>query len=253
MKTVFAVLALGIVSSTAYSAGPKFPLDSIEVNHADKASLQRGASTFVNYCMGCHSASYHRYSRMAVDLGLPDDLVKKNLIFTTDENGEQTKVGALMTNNMDSDYAKQVFGTEPPNLALISRSRNANWLYTYMRTFYEQPERSGLGSNNLVFPDVGMPNVLWELQGKREAVFEIVTDENGQDKKQFVELRQVGDGKLTEDEFDALVYDLVNFLDYLGDPIKSERHRIGFWVLLFLGVFTAFAYMLKREYWKDVH
>ncbi len=249
-----AFIALGLYAApfAVQSAGSGFPLDHVTIDHSDKASLQRGAKTFVNYCMGCHSASYHRYSRLATDLGLTDKLVADNLIFTTDAKGEATKVGALMENNMGEDYAKRVFGAPPPNLALISRSRSADWLYTYMRTFYQQPERGGVGVNNLVFPDVAMPHVLWELQGWREAVFKTVT-ESGQEKQQFVEFKQVSEGQLTADEYDSLVRDLVNFLDYLGDPIKSERHRIGAWVLGFLLIFFVFAYFLKREYWKDIH
>lgn len=170
IKITFMALGLCVVSFSVHSAGAKFPLDHVTVDHSDKASLQRGAKTFMNYCMGCHSASYQRYSRLVADLGLTDKLVRDNLIFTTDVKGEPTKIGSLMANNMDKEYAKKVFGTVPPNLALISRSRGANWLYTYMRTFYQQPERGGVGINNLVFPDVAMPDVLWELQGWREAV-----------------------------------------------------------------------------------
>lgn len=253
IKSILVTVALGVAPITVQAAGSGFPLDHVNIDHSDKPSLQRGAKTFINYCMGCHSASYHRYSRMAADLGIPDDLVRKNLIFTSDENGEPTKVGSLMENTMRDDYAKTVFGTVPPNLALISRSRGADWLYTYMRTFYQQPERSGVGVNNLVFPDVGMPHVLWELQGWQEAVFETVTDADGVETQQFIEFKQVTPGKLSPEEYDTLVRDLVNFLDYLGDPIKSERHRIGFWVLLFLGVFWAVAILLKKEYWKDIH
>ena len=252
IRYALAVLSLSLVAPAGFAAGSKFPLDSVDIDHSDKASLQRGAKTFVNYCMGCHSASYHRYSRMAADLGLPDDIVQQNLIFTTDDMGEPTKIGALMDSTMDDDYAKTMFGTVPPNLALISRSRNAEWLYTYMRTFYRDPSRSGVGVNNLVFPDVGMPHVLWELQGWQEPVFETVVVD-GRETQQFVEFELVSEGKLSPEEYDELIRDLVNFLDYLGDPIKSERHRIGFWVMLFLGVFFIFAWLLKREYWRDIH
>eukprot|EP00494_Astrolonche_serrata_P000338 UN00341 len=139
-----------------------------------------------------------------------------------------------MENTMDEDYAKSVFGVVPPNLSLISRSRGADWLYTYMRTFYRAPERSGVGVNNLVFPNVGMPHVLWELQGWREPVYETVEDADGNEAQQFVEFKQISEGKLTQEQYDETIYDLVNFLDYLGDPVKRERHRVGFWVLLFL-------------------
>ncbi|MEM7468895.1 MAG: cytochrome c1 [Pseudomonadota bacterium] len=252
LKSCSLALALALAPLHAMAAGSGFPLDSVSTDHSNLPSLQRGAKTFVNYCMGCHSAAYHRYSRMAADLGMSDEQVRENLIFTTDKNGEPTKVGSLMTNTMDADYARRVFGVVPPNLSLISRSRGADWLYTYMRTFYQEPGRTGIGANNLVFENVGMPHVLWELQGWQEPVYEVVT-ENGTEVKQFVEFKQVTEGTLSAEEYDMLIRDLVNFLDYLGDPIKRERHRIGFWVMLFLGLFFAFAYMLKREYWRDVH
>jgi len=241
------------VSYSAHGAGEKFPLDHVDIDHSDKASLQRGAKTFVNYCMGCHSASYHRYSRLASDLGLTDKLVEDNLIFTTDAKGEPTKVGSLMENAMANGYAKKVFGTVPPNLALISRSNGADQLCCYMRAFYQQPERAGVGANNMVFPDVAMPHVLWELQGWREAVFKTIVDDEGNEKREFVEFKQITDGKLSSDEYDALVRYLVNFLDYLGDPIKSVRHRIGVWVMGFLAIFFVLTLLLKKEYWKDIH
>ena len=237
----------------AAAGGNKFPLDSVHIDHNDKASLQRGVRTFVNYCMGCHSASYHRYSRLAADLGLPEDLVKTKLIFTTDEQGEPTKIGAPMENSMGSDYAKAAFGTVPPDLALVSRSRGSDWLYTFLRTFYLQPERSGVAVNNLVFPDVGMPHVLWELQGWQEAIFEEQVDEYDNAIQRYVGRKQITQGKLTPEEYDTLIRDLVNFLDYLGDPVKLERYRIGVWVLLFVGIFWGLALLLKREYWKDIH
>ncbi len=257
MKSVIKLgaIAFGIFIApfSAPSAGAEYPLDQVEIDHGDKASLQRGARTFVNYCMGCHSASYHRYSRLASDLGLTEQLVEDNLIFTTDAQGEATKVGSLMENAMADDYAKKVFGTVPPNLALISRSNGADMLYTYMRTFYHQPGRSGIGANNMVFPDVAMPHVLWELQGWREAVFTTFVDGDGNEQQVFVEFKQITDGQLSSDEYDALVRDLVNFLDYLGDPIKSERHIIGFWVMGFLFIFFVATLLLKKEYWKDIH
>ena len=254
IKTGLVALAVSFAPVAAFAAGgSSVPLDHVDIDHSDKSSLQRGAKTFVNYCMGCHSASYHRYGRMAADLGLPDELVKENLIFTTDKDGEPTKVGSLMANTMTDDYAKAAFGTVPPNLALIAKSRNADWLYTYMRSFYHQPERSGVGVNNTVFPDVGMPHVLWELQGWQEAVFESYTDDDGKEQKRFVEFKQVSPGKLSPEEYDTLIRDLVNFLDYLADPSKSERHLVGFWVMLFLSVFFVFALLLKKEYWRDIH
>jgi len=156
-----------------------------------------------------------------------------------------------MFNNMNEQYGAQAFGTMPPNLALISRSRGVDWLYTYLRTFYKDSSRP-IGVNNLVFPDVGMPHVLWELQGERDAVFETVTDDDGNEHRQFVEFSQLSEGSLSPGEYDAFVRDLVNFLAYLGDPVKLERQRIGIWVMLFLFVFLGVAIALKKEYWKDI-
>jgi len=169
--------------------------------------------------MGCHSADYHRYSHMARDIGLSDTAVVENLIFTTDDAGEKTKVGALMGNNMSADYGKEAFGVVPPNLALVARSRGVDWLYTYMRSFYLDESRP-FGANNTVFPQVGMPHVLADLQGWRKPIYTIT--------------------------------DLVSFLDYLGDPNREARHSLGIKVMLFLLIFLVLAVFLKKEYWKDI-
>lgn len=251
MKNFIVAVAVALLPATGFAAGAGFPLDDAKIDMGNQASLQRGARNFVNYCMGCHSADYHRYSHVVRDLGLSADLLQDNLIFTTDAEGEPTKVGSLMFNNMNEEYGARAFGAMPPNLALISRSRGVDWLYTYLRTFYKDSGRP-IGVNNLVFPDVGMPHVLWELQGERDAVFETVIDDAGNEQRQFVEFSQLSEGALSADEYDAFVRDLVNFLAYLGDPVKLERHRIGIWVMLFLFVFLGVAIALKKEYWKDI-
>lgn len=243
------IVSAGLAASLpAGAAGTGFALDSPRIDTGNEKSLQRGARTYVNYCMGCHSLGYQRYSRVAQDLGLSEEEVSENLIFTTDEAGEPTKVGSLMTNNMTKEYGSQAFGVAPPNLALTARSRGVDWLYTYLRTFYLDPERAGVGVNNLVFPGVGMPHVLWRQQGLQEPVYE----DDGEDHQVFKEFRQITEGTMTPAEYDDMIADLVNFMAYSADPIKQTRHRIGTMVILFLLVLLVVAYLLKKEYWKDV-
>ena len=207
----------------------------------DQASLQRGAKYFVNYCLSCHSAKYQRYNRTARDLGLSEDEVKENLMFTTD------KIGETMTIAMDPENANSWFGVTPPDLSVIARARGVDWIYTYLRSFYLDESRP-FGVNNVVFPDVGMPHVMWQLQGTQKAVF---TEHDGQ--KVFEKFEQVTPGSLSPSEFDAAMRDLTAFLSYVGEPIQMERKRLGIWVLLFIAVFFVLAYLLKKEYWKDVH
>jgi ubiquinol-cytochrome c reductase cytochrome c1 subunit len=251
LKKFLATLAVALMPTLSFAAGGGFPLDDANIDMSDKASLQRGAQAFVNNCMGCHSASYHRYSHVARDLGLDEQDVVDNLVYTTDKEGERTKVGSLMFNNMSKDYGGQAFGTMPPNLALIARSRGVDWLYTYLRTFYQDDSRP-VGVNNLVFPDVGMPHVLWELQGIRKANFVTATDSAGHEQVHFDGFEQVTPGTLSEKEYNQYVRDLVNFLAYLADPVKSERHSLGIIVMIFLFIFLGVAMMLKKEYWKDI-
>lgn len=235
-----------LVPTTGFSAGGGVALDAFTPERTDR-TLQRGAKIFMNYCMGCHTADYHRYSHMARDIGLSEEAVVENLIFTTDDAGKKTKIGSLMGNNMSAEYGKQAFGVVPPNLALVSRSRGVDWLYTYMRSFYLDDSRP-FGANNAVFPQVGMPHVLAELQGWRTPVFK--EDADGH---QILDgYQQVTAGKLTEAEYDATITDLVSFLDYLGDPNREARHSLGIKVMLFLLIFLVLAVFLKKEYWKDI-
>ncbi len=229
------------------AAGGGAKLESPIIDTGNHKSLQRGAQTFVNYCMGCHTADYARYSRVAADLKLSEEDVLNNLIFTTDDAGERSKVGSLMESSMSEDYGKQAFGVAPPNLALTARSRGVDWIYSYLKGFYLDPSRPGLGVNNTVYPGAAMPHVLWEQQGLMEANY--VTDDAGHKE---LKLTRISEGTMSEDEYDDMVADLVNFMSYMADPIKQTRHRIGMMVMLFLLLLLALVYSLKKEYWKDV-
>ncbi len=257
------ILALTILPLKAVGAESEFncgsmPCDEIAVDPHDKASLQNGAKLYMNYCMGCHSLKYARYNRVAADLGIPDDLFEANLIF--DPN---TKIGALMDNSMDKSNAKVWFGAAPPDLTLVSRARQPEWLYTYLRTFYKDPSRP-YGVNNKVFKDVGMPHVLLELQGMQECAMGPVSAHNGGVKRDPLTGQDILEdpcgrfsiseaGEMTPEEFDGAMYDLVNFLAYMAEPMAADRQRIGIYVLLFIVLFFVLASLLNREYWKDVH
>ncbi len=247
----FLLLSLLLPSlATAEELG--YPLDKAPVDLTDQASLQRGAKYFVNYCMGCHSLQYQRYNRMARDVGLTDEQVRKNLIFNAD-----AKVGDTMKIGMPQKEAKKWFGAAPPDLSVIARSRGSNYLYTYLRTFYLDPKRPW-GVNNAAFPAVGMPHVLWELQGWQEPVYKAAGEGEGGEhqgggKEEINGFKVVKAGSMTPPEFDAAMADLVNFLTYVSEPMKLERQRIGLWVLAFLVLAFAVFYPLKKEYWKDVH
>jgi ubiquinol-cytochrome c reductase cytochrome b subunit len=253
--TILPLKAVG--SESAHSCGS---IDCYEmtVNPHDEASLQKGARLYMNYCMGCHSLQYSRYNRVAEDLGIPEDLFQANLMFDTNE-----KVGALMENAMDDRTAKVWFGATPPDLTLVSRARQPEWLYTYLRTFYRDDSRP-YGVNNKVFKDVGMPHVLLELQGMQECAMGPVKAHNGGVKRDPLtgadmleepcgQFTIVEEGEMNPEEFSDAMYDLVNFLAYTAEPMVADRHRIGIFTLLFIALFFVFAWLLNREYWKDVH
>lgn len=229
-----------------------FPNDDISIDWDDKASMQRGAQIFSNYCLSCHAASYSRYNRVGKDLGISDDLVSENLIFTTNKYGEKTKVGELMKTTMTKEYAEAAFGTAPPDLSLVARSRGTHWLYNYLRGFYLDDARP-LGVNNGVFPNVGMPHVLADLEGLKKVKKEMKDDGNGGQHEVIVGFEQVTEGTMTAEEYDQAVKDLVAFLDYLAEPYKQTRQNVGTGVLVFLFVLLILSYLLKKEYWKDVH
>ena len=243
---VIGVSLVAAAGGVLAAGGGGADLDDFTPVRTDK-SLQRGAKVFVNYCMGCHTADYHRYSHLARDAGLSDKAVVENLIFTTDDQGEPTKIGSLMSNNMTAEYGKQAFGAIPPNLALTARSRGVDWLYTYMKSFYLDESRP-LGANNTVYPQVGMPHVLADLQGWKRPVYE----SDGHGGQKIAGFENVTAGSLTADEDDDTITDLVSFLDYLGDPNREARHSLGIKVMLFLFIFLVIAILLKKEYWKDV-
>jgi len=219
-------------------------LDEANLNPDDRQSQQRGARLFVNYCLSCHSAGLMRYERIGKDLGIDDVLLKENLIFT------DGKVGDLMTVATHPEDAKAWFGTVPPDLSVTARSRGVDWLYTYMRSFYRDDSKL-TGVNNLVFPDVGMPHVLWELQGWQDPVITTVKDEGTE--RKIVSLKLTEPGLMTPKEYDRAIRDLVNFLDYMGEPYKYERQHLGIKVIMFLLVLLVLAVLLKKEFWKDVH
>jgi ubiquinol-cytochrome c reductase cytochrome c1 subunit len=233
MKTLIAILML--VPGLAIASGGGAKLDAAPVNVHDKLSLQRGAQIFVNHCLNCHSASAMRYSRLG-DLGLTESQIRDNLMFATD------RVGDTMTTTLDAKDAKSWFGVAPPDLSLIARSRGADWVYTYMRSFYRDPATKS-GWNNTVFPNVGMPHVLWEYQGSQV----LQAGEHGAHK-----LAAGEPGKLPAAEYDRYVGDLVNYLVYMGEPARAKRTQIGIVVMFFLVIFFVITVLLKKEYWKDV-
>jgi ubiquinol-cytochrome c reductase cytochrome c1 subunit len=241
MKQLALILILAGFPAWALAAGTEVRLDPVKIDLGDQASLQRGARIFVNYCLSCHSAGYMRYNRMGQDLGISEELVKENLLFAAD------KVGDLMKAVMPAEDAKKWFGVAPPDLTLIARARKPAWVYTYMRSFYRD-DKSPSGWNNIVFPHVAMPHVLYEWQGHQRAVFKT---ESGIPVFDKFEIERPG--AMSMEKYDAAMRDLTHFLVYLGEPAKLERYRIGVFVILFLLVFLVFAYLLKKEYWKDIH
>ena len=230
-------------AESAYDCG-SIPCDEFVADASDQASLQHGAALYANYCAGCHSLQYSRHNRVAKDLGIPEDLYREHLLLDPDQ-----KIGALMDISMDKDVAKGWFGAAPPDLTLISRAKKPEYLYTYLRTFYQDDSRP-YGVNNLVYPNVGMPHVLLELQGLPQCVN---ADESHADEGHCDSLEVASAGIMTTDQFDDAMYDLVNFLAYTAEPFKQTRIEIGKKVMLFLAIFFIIAWALNREYWKDVH
>lgn len=235
-----------LLSAQAFASTGGVHLETASVDLSDKASLQRGAKYFVNYCLSCHSAKQLRYSRMADDLAIPAELVEKNLMFT----GEKIMGG--MTISMRPEDAEKWFGVNPPDLSLIARSRGSDWLYTYLKSFYIDESRP-FGVNNALFPDVGMPHVLADLQGLQRIVYKDVDDSEGNSHSVVERLEIVQPGRMSVDEYDQAMNDLVNFMTYMGEPAKMERDRLGGKVLGFIFLMIIIFYFLKKEYWKDIH
>ncbi|NJD32043.1 MAG: cytochrome c1 [Gammaproteobacteria bacterium] len=244
MRTKLLVLIAAIAPVAAFAAGEAH-LERAGNDVGNRASLQRGARNFVNYCLGCHSAKYMRYNRMAADLGISEPQLIENLMFTGERPHDTMRIG------MNPDDAKRWFGVVPPDLSLIARARGTDYLYTFLRSFYADPARP-TGVNNIVLPGTAMPHVLWELQGVQEAVWEGSVDAAGNAQKHFKEFKPGAPGKMSPEEYDQFVRDTVNFLDYIGEPAQLQRTRLGFPVIAFLAFFSLLAYALKKEYWKDV-
>ncbi len=248
------ILALTVLlPGIALASGGGVHLQEANNDLNDKASLQAGAKLFVNYCMGCHSANYVRFQRIGKDLGISNSELQENLMFNAD------KVGETMNIALDKSDVKRWFGVVPADLSVIARARGTDWLYTYLLSFYLDDSRP-LGVNNLVFKDVGMPHVLWDRQGWQKPVYEVTTDAHGKTHQVLKTLELVGKDKMSGNEYLAKVEsyrkdvrDLVNFLDYIGEPNKLVGRSLGWKVILFLVIFLGFAYALKKDYWKDVH
>ena len=238
-----AVFAGGmLLSFSVFAAGGAATLQAgNDLN--DQASLQRGAQLYMNNCSGCHSLKYLRYSRMAEDLGLTEEEVMTNLNFTGAKFGEQINVA------MPPEHAAKWFGQVPPDLSLTSRVRGSDWIYTYLKSFYLDESRP-LGWNNQLFPNASMPNPLWQLQGMQHAEF---SEPDAVGERHVESLKVTQPGRLNAAEFDQVVRDITNFLEYAGEPAALKRQSMGVWVILFLAVLTFLFYLLKQEYWKDVH
>ena len=243
------VMALGLVGAVqASDAG--FPWDKAPGKTTDNASLQNGAKLFVNYCLNCHSAAFMRFNRLK-DIGLTEQQIKDNLLVGTD------KVGDVMKAAIDPKQAKEWFGGNPPDLSVIARSRaghggtGADYLYTYLRTFYRDPTKA-TGWNNMVFPSVGMPHVLWELQGDRKPVFEVAKGHDGHEAHVFKGWEQVTPGTMSPAEYDHAVADLVNYLAWMAEPAQNKRTTLGLWVLGFLLLLSVITWRLNASFWKDV-
>ena len=237
------ILALLFVPAAAHAAGGDIRLDRANIDSGDALSIQRGAKMFVNYCLNCHAAAAMRYNRL-MDLGLTEQQIKDNLLFTGG------KVGDAMIIAVAKKDQQEWFGVAPPDLSVIARSRGVDWLYTYMRSFYRD-QASGTGWNNLAFANAAMPHVLWELQGTQVLKSEI--EEHGGHKVEHKKLELESPGALSPLEYDKLTRDLVNYLSYMGEPAKARRVQIGIAVLFFLSLLFVLSWLLKTEYWKDVH
>ena len=260
MKRLALILATLLVPVAAVAMEATWPMDPVEPNLDDKPSLQRGLQLYANYCLGCHSLKFQRYERTADDLEIPHDVMLKNVVF----DGRQ--IGSLMTSAMPTEAAKAWFGAAPPDLTMVAKVRGPEWVYNYLRTFYADESRP-LGVNNKVFPNVGMPHALLELQGvpvERMKQLPIIHEDGYELRDPLVPGKALteerlaldvleGTGKLTPQEYDQAVYDLVNFLYYVAEPARMDRERLGVFVLLFLVILYVFTALLGREYSKAFH
>ena len=248
-KIIFALIAAAGLMTGAQASEGGLAWDKAPSKTNDVAALQHGAKLFANYCLNCHSAAFMRFNRLK-DIGLTDQQIKDNLLFTTDKVGETMKIA------MDAKQAKDWFGGTPPDLTVIARSRSgaggtgADYLYTYLRTYYRDNTKA-TGWNNLAFPNVAMPHALWELQGERKPIYE-ETEEHGHKVAVFKGWQQVTPGSMTPLQYDQAVGDLVGYMQWMAEPAQNTRVRIGVWVLLFLLGLTFVAWRLNAAYWKDI-
>jgi ubiquinol-cytochrome c reductase cytochrome c1 subunit len=247
------IVTLAFLPALAFANEGGFPLDRAPDRSTDLVALQNGAKLFVNYCLNCHSATAMRYNRLR-DIGLTEDQIRTNLLFT----GE--KVGELMKTNLSAKDAKEWFGAVPPDLSVIARAKasgagsGADWLYTYLRSYYKDDSRP-TGWNNMLFPNVGMPHALWELQGVRNVKYEEVKDEHHEGAKaehHFAGFETITPGKLNAVEYDNAVGDLVAYLQWMGEPAQNNRKRLGVWVVMFMALLATLAWRLNASYWKEV-
>jgi ubiquinol-cytochrome c reductase cytochrome c1 subunit len=247
LKKIVAVLLLA--PALVMAAEEELKLDHAQIDLTDRASLQRGARTFVNYCLNCHSANYMRYNRLR-DIGLTEQQIRDNLVFP------DVKVGELMKTAMDPKEAKEWFGAAPPDLTVIARSRSSHagpgsdWLYTYLRTFYRDPARP-TGWNNLVYPNVAMPHALWQLQGQQ--VLKDVQEQGPGYMRTVQKLEIDKPGTLKPVDYDEVVLDLVNYMTFMSEPAARDRVTTGLYTLLVLFVLIGLSYALKKAFWQDVH
>ena len=242
---IFAATAALAMSMTANAAGGGGDLEPSNIDPGNVNSLQRGARNFMNYCSGCHSAQYVRYSTIGEDLELSDEQLLENLMFGADKTFETINA------SMRTSDAERWFGVAPPDMSLIARSKGADYIYNFLKGFYVEPG-SPTGVNNTVLAGTSMPHVLGELQGYQQAVYETHENESGDEVTGFSHLEPVTVGTLSPEEFDEFVRDTTNFLAYIAEPMRSERRTLGVWVLIFLGFFLILARMLKKQIWKDV-
>ncbi len=243
IRKLVAIMAAGLLCLGVARAQAPPALQHANVDIRDVASVQRGAKLFMNYCSGCHSLRYLRYSRFAEDYNLDPQDVVDNLVFT------DAKIGEPMMSDMPAADATKWFGKAPPDLSLEARAKGADWIYTYLKSFYLDPT-SMVGWNNTVFPNASMPNALWELQGLQAAVK--APAEAGEDAR-IEAFDLIQPGRMDADQFSGAVRDIAAFLEYTAEPAALKRQTIGLWVILYLALFTLLAFLLKKEFWKDIH
>lgn len=239
------LLSTSVVTGAFAAGGSDIPMADANIDADNKASLQRGARLYANYCLGCHGLKFQRYNRMGDDLGMDDELVKEHLMFTTN------KVAETMDIAMPEREAATWFGQTPPDLSLITREKGIDYLYTYLTTFYVD-ESKETGVNNYAFPNASMPWVMWKLEGWKKPIYKEV-DDHGKTVTKIVGYEQITEGEMSPEEFKSAMLDLTNFLHYVGEPIKQQRVSIGLKVIAYLLLLFILSIFLKREFWKDVH